>query len=219
MKRSPPTRSPEEGRMPNIPASTGPPAKNGGVRRALKRLLGAGDSGSTSKSPISAKMTLLLVVVVVALLAASTGGLQLYEKAITVLREVFALFGKDGNGEVNPEGVMMFPLGHNTTQADIEGIIAGVNINGNCAIDFPEFVVKKLLDMVTTPTAENFGLAFVMFDRDWNGYITAAELRHFITALGGEVTDEEADEQIRAVDKNGDGQISYEEFVARLASM
>lgn len=52
-----------------------------------------------------------------------------------------------------------------------------------------------------------------MFDKDGNGFISAAELRHIMTNLGEKLTDEEVDEMIREADIDGDGQINYEEFV------
>jgi calmodulin len=52
-----------------------------------------------------------------------------------------------------------------------------------------------------------------VFDKDGNGFISAAELRLVMTNLGEKLTDEEVDEIIREVDIDGDGQINYEEFV------
>ena len=56
-------------------------------------------------------------------------------------------------------------------------------------------------------------IANEVFDRDGNGFISAAELRHVMTNLGEKLTDEEVDEMIREADVDGDGQINYEEFV------
>ena len=56
-----------------------------------------------------------------------------------------------------------------------------------------------------------------MFDRDGNGFISAAELRHVMTNLGEKLTDEEVDEMIREADVDGDGQINYEESALRRA--
>ena len=55
--------------------------------------------------------------------------------------------------------------------------------------------------------------AFRVLDKDGNGFISAAELRHVMTHLEEKLTDEEVDEMIREADIDGDGQINYEEFV------
>ena len=39
--------------------------------------------------------------------------------------------------------------------------------------------------------------AFKVFDKDGNGFVSAAELRHVMTNLGEKLTDEEVDEMIR----------------------
>jgi len=53
---------------------------------------------------------------------------------------------------------------------------------------------------------------FKAFDLDKNGYVGAAELRHVYASIREEVTDEEIDEMIRMVDRDGDGQITSNEF-------
>ena len=52
--------------------------------------------------------------------------------------------------------------------------------------------------------------AFRVFDRDGNGFIDAAELRHVMVNLGEKLTDEEVDEMMREGDVDGDGKINYE---------
>merc|ERR550537_617517 len=54
--------------------------------------------------------------------------------------------------------------------------------------------------------------AFVAFDLDKNNFVGAAEIRHVLINIGETVTDEEVDEMIRMVDKDGDGQVGFEEF-------
>ena len=68
-------------------------------------------------------------------------------------------------------------------------------------------------DQLTEEQIAEFKEAFRVFDKDGNGFISAAELRHIMTNLGEKLTDEEVDEMIREADIDGDGQINYEEFV------
>ena len=57
-------------------------------------------------------------------------------------------------------------------------------------------------------TDEEILEAFRAFDLDKNNFIGAAEIRHVLINIGENVTDEEVDEMIRMVDKDGDGQVT-----------
>ena len=59
---------------------------------------------------------------------------------------------------------------------------------------------------------------FQAFDKDGNGFISAAEVRHIMTTLGEKLTDEEVDELIREADMDCDGQVNYEEFVMMMTA-
>jgi Ca2+-binding EF-hand superfamily protein len=54
--------------------------------------------------------------------------------------------------------------------------------------------------------------AFTSFDLDKNDFVGAAEIRHVLVNIGENVTDEEIDEMIRMCDRDGDGQVSFDEF-------
>ena len=68
-------------------------------------------------------------------------------------------------------------------------------------------MARKMKD---SDTEEEIREAFRVFDKDGNGFISAAELRHVMTNLGEKLTDEEVDEMIREADIDGDGQVNYE---------
>ena len=70
------------------------------------------------------------------------------------------------------------------------------NEDGNITQQGEEFTEKEIIE------------AFRSFDLDKNNYVGAAEIRHVLLNIGERPTDEEVDEMIRMVDKNGDGQVA-----------
>lgn len=71
-------------------------------------------------------------------------------------------------------------------------------------IEFLTMMARKMKD---TDSEEEIREAFKVFDRDNNGFISAAELRHVMTSIGEKLTDDEVDEMIREADQDGDGRI------------
>lgn len=65
-------------------------------------------------------------------------------------------------------------------------------------------MARKMKD---TDSEEEIREAFKVFDRDNNGFISSAELRHVMTSIGEKLTDDEVDEMIREADQDGDGRI------------
>ena len=66
-------------------------------------------------------------------------------------------------------------------------------------------MARKMKD---TDSEEEIREAFKVFDRDNNGFISAAELRHVMTSIGEKLTDDEVDEiaqwALNASNKTGD---------------
>jgi calmodulin len=155
------------------------------------------------------------VVTAEALIEWATMADQLTEEQIAEFKEAFSLFDKDGDGTITTKelGTVMRSLGQNPTEAELQDMINEVDADGNGTIDFPEFLTMMARKMKDTDSAEEIKEAFKVFDKDGNGFISAAELRHIMTNLGEKLTDEEVDEMIREADVDGDGQINYDEFV------
>lgn len=51
-----------------------------------------------------------------------------------------------------------------------------------------------------------------VFDKDEDGFVTAAELRVVMSCLGETLTDQELTALVDAADKDGDGRISFADF-------
>lgn len=76
-------------------------------------------------------------------------------------------------------------------------------------------MARKMKD---TDSEEEIREAFKVFDRDNNGFISAAELRHVMTSIGEKLTDDEVDEMIREADQDGDGRIDCNYIFAYLVT-
>ena len=73
--------------------------------------------------------------------------------------------------------------------------------------------MSQFLVMVTPLNGdinEEIQEAFRVFDRDGDGFISAAELKHVMNNLGEKLTDEEVDQMIIDADRDGDGKIDFE---------
>jgi myosin light chain 6 len=62
------------------------------------------------------------------------------------------------------------------------------------------------------PVLEDFIEGFRVFDKEQNGFIHSAELRHLLTNLGERLTDDEVNELLQG-QEDATGNVNYEEFV------
>ncbi len=60
---------------------------------------------------------------------------------------------------------------------------------------------------------EEYKESFDYFDRDLSGEITIQELKGLLTSLGQSSTNKRSKEMIEELDQNGDGMITFEEYV------
>ncbi|XP_066242170.1 calmodulin-like protein 3 [Saccopteryx leptura] len=145
---------------------------------------------------------------------------QLTEEQVAEFREAFSLFDKDGDGAISTQelGTVMRAVGLNPTQAELQCMVSEIDRDGDGTVDFPEFLGAMARRAKGGDSEEQIREAFRVFDKDGNGLVSAAELRHVMTRLGEKLSDREVDEMIQAADADGDGQVNYEEFVRILVA-
>merc|ERR1712048_1145872 len=111
------------------------------------------------------------------------------------IREAFDLFDTDGSGTIDAKElrVAMRALGFEPKKEEI----------------------KKMMTakMSEKDSREEIRKAFRLFDDDETGFITLKNLRRVAKEIGENMTDEELQEMIEEADRDGDGQVSEEEFL------
>lgn len=147
------------------------------------------------------------------------GGLHIDQ--LNQLRDIFARFDMDSDGSLTilELAALLRSLGLKPSGDQIHVLLANMDANGNGAVEFDELVNAILPDMDETILINQEQLLeiFRAFDRDGNGYITAAELAGSMAKMGQPLTYKELTEMIKEADTNGDGVISFNEFAAVMA--
>uniref|UniRef100_A0A7E4VC05 Myosin-2 essential light chain n=1 Tax=Panagrellus redivivus TaxID=6233 RepID=A0A7E4VC05_PANRE len=134
-------------------------------------------------------------------------------------REVFNYFDSRGDERINVSqvGDVLRALGQNPTEADIKNCCAQWK-EPDHRITFEEFVpiFQTINNSRAVPSIEEFIEGLSHFDKDGNGNINVAELRHLLTTLGERLSDEEAD-QLLAGHEDSHGNVNIADFVRHVS--
>lgn len=142
---------------------------------------------------------------------------KLDDGQIAELREIFRSFDRNNDGSLTQLelGSLLRSLGLKPSPDQLDALIQKADTNNNGLVEFSEFialVAPELLPEKSPYNEEQLKQLFRMFDRDGNGFITAAELAHSMAKLGHALTAEELTGMIKEADTDGDGMISFQEF-------
>lgn len=148
---------------------------------------------------------------------------KLDDEHIAELHDIFRTFDKNNDGSLTQLelGSLLRSLGLKPSSEQLDALIQKADTNNNGLVEFSEFVAlvaPELLQAKSPYTEEQLVQLFKLFDRDGNGYITAAELAHSMAKLGHALTAAELTGMIKEADTDGDGQISFAEFSQAITS-
>lgn len=142
---------------------------------------------------------------------------QLGEKDIKVLKDIFIGLDANGNGKVSLEEVKkgMEKAGITDMPHDLADLIDFAGENSTDMLDYTEFLAA-CLDRKVVLSEDVLWSAFRVFDKDGNGQICPAELKVMLSSGDVEASDECVANIIKDVDKNGDRNVDFAEFVAMM---
>ena len=120
--------------------------------------------------------------------------------------------GKLSKAEI--KGGYLEYFGKSLTDEQIDDMFAQVDADGNGEIDYSEFVVATMNEK-NLLSNNKLHTAFKMFDKDGGGSISTDEIKQ-VLSFGQNLDEAVVQQIIEQVDKNGDGEISYEEFAAMM---
>ncbi|CDJ43037.1 calmodulin, putative [Eimeria tenella] len=128
------------------------------------------------------------------------------------LREAFALFDRDGDGELTSSEALLAirSIGVVVNADEANGIPASMSWD-----QFESWVTKKLSG--SNPEADLIK-SFKVFDTKGDGTLSTDELMQVMKTLGDLLTDEEVEKMVQDADPSKSGRIKYAEFVKVLLS-
>ncbi|KFO24576.1 Myosin light chain 6B [Fukomys damarensis] len=132
-------------------------------------------------------------------------------------KEAFELFDRVGDGKIlySQCGDVMRALGQNPTNAEVLKVLGNPKSDElkSRRVDFETFLpmLQAVAKNRDQGTYEDYLEGLRVFDKEGNGKVMGAELRHVLTTLGEKMTEEEV-ETVLAGHEDSNGCINYEEF-------
>ena len=133
--------------------------------------------------------------------------LEYYNPLSKYINNIFPFFQSSKVGEV------LRALGQNPTEAEVKRLVQD-HMQKEDRISFETFlpILQTVSSKKITDTVEDFVEGLRHFDKDGNGFITSAELRHLLTSLGERMSEEDVENLIHG-QEDSSGNINYEQFV------
>ncbi|KAK3138922.1 hypothetical protein QOZ80_5AG0375250 [Eleusine coracana subsp. coracana] len=136
------------------------------------------------------------------------------------LERVFRKFDANGDGRVSRSelAALFAGVGHAPTDDELARMMEEADADGDGYISLAEFAALMASAAGDEGAVEeDLRHAFRVFDADGNGVISPAELARVLRGLGEAATVAQCRRMIRGVDRDGDGQVCFEEFKIMMA--
>jgi calmodulin len=136
------------------------------------------------------------------------------------LRDAFSAHDRNGDGRITLQELRqaLEELGEEPADEELRALMLKADADGNQSIDFAEFLAFMRRRLRQAGAEDEIRDAFNTFDRNGDGLVSIDELLQVMGMLGEAMTREEAEASLQRADSDGDGQLTYEEFVAFMMS-
>ena len=130
--------------------------------------------------------------------------------------DAFELFDTEKTGRIDYHElkVAMRALGFDVKKQEVLAIMRDYDRDGAGQIEYPDFLEIMTTKISERDPVEEIVKAFKLFDEDSTGRISLRNLRRVARELGENLSDDELQAMIDEFDKDGDGEISENEFLA-----
>nr|BAF35972.1 myosin light chain [Molgula tectiformis] len=146
---------------------------------------------------------------------------DLSEDTIQDIHETFSLMDTTGNDTIalNMVGTVLRALNLNPTEADICKVLNNPTADelATKKVTFNEFmpILAQTKKQAERGSYEDFVEGLRVFDKENNGTVLGAELRHVLATLGERMSEEEVD-QLMSGQEDANGCINYEVFIKKV---
>ncbi|KAL6776371.1 FAP272 [Auxenochlorella protothecoides x Auxenochlorella symbiontica] len=134
------------------------------------------------------------------------------------LKRAFAVYDKDGNGSIDAGELrgLLQSLGQYPTPLELIDMMERMDTDGSGAVDFLEFATCLAENDETAELEEEvreLESVFLLFDKDGSGQLSADEIQKALKLLGVDMTAQETAFLVQEIDGDGNGEISFQEFL------
>ncbi|XP_006179898.1 myosin light chain 6B [Camelus dromedarius] len=139
-------------------------------------------------------------------------------------KEAFELYDRVGDGKIQFSqcGDVMRALGHNPTNAEVLRVMGNPKSDElkSRRVDFETFLpmLQAVAKNRDKGSYQDYLEGLRVFDKEGNGKVMGAELRHVLTTLGERMTEDEV-ETVLAGHEDINGCINYEAFLKHILSV
>merc|ERR1712086_336661 len=133
-----------------------------------------------------------------------------------IFEMAFSMFDRDGSGTVDVEEMRAVckQVGIIPTDSELQLMIQELDTDQSGDIDKEEFLACLESKQVDPESEDVIKFAFERFDTDGSGKLSHAELEDVLTHMGEPLTAREIKQLISICDKNNDGEVDIQEFMA-----